>query len=619
MRKYSTFATFRMFVVVVLPTIAMSVLLLKLVDVRGILVQFVLGMLFGGLLVCLILKRTFLKIFDAEITKSKNASQLYMNKLQEFAMLSEIYQKETRLLREKKGQYDNQAGSILNLRNNLLEEVRSLREKNKSFYDNIRALMDMTGQNLAIIDDEGKFLEVNENYISLIGENPKGRNIRDFLVSNSYNDGVLIEKIVKENRQVQGIISHRIKGKGGLSWVTKNEICSDQFLVTCSPVSENLSDKSLSTLQNREIDYINKINLSLTINKGTNEMLVNIAKSVRELFQINKIVVAREEYGTWSILQSEGIEEHNTEDLIEILQSYGDEQIEFLPDKYNMNVLVTRLYSESHEKIVMLLITKNGFSSDDLIILKMFTHQATIVIQRSKSYEQLKKLFFNTVISLVDVIEAKDKYTEGHSKRVAFYSVELAKKLGYGEDEIEKIEISGVLHDVGKVSISQDILQKTGALTPEEFSAVKTHPWNGYKIIENINFDENIKQGVAYHHVRYDLKGYPDDHGLNRLPDYAAIIAVADAFDAMTSKRSYSKVKTIEQAKEELIHGRGSHFAPDMVDAMIELLEERDLIAEAQKMGYDEEGKFRQMKARVQLQLMDDEAWRRTGVYEDRK
>lgn len=617
MRRYSVFATFRVFIVVVLPTIAMSVLLLRLVDIRGILVQFVLGMLLGGLLVCMIVRRTFRKVLDAEISKTKNASPLYLNKLQEFEMLSNIYQKETKLLREKKSQYDNQACAILNLRNSLSEEVRSLRQKNKSFYDNICALMDMTAENLAIIDEEGKILEINANYISLIGENPKGKSIRDYLVSNSYSDGVLIEKIAKENRQVQGVISHRIKGKSGLSWVTKNEICTDQFLVSCSPVSESLSGKSLSTLQNREIDYINKINLSLTINKGTNEMLGNIAKSVKELFRINKIAVAHEEHGKWTVLQSEGMEEHNTEDLIEILQAYRDEQIEFLPDKYNMNVLVTRLYSESQEKIVMLLITKNGFSSDDLIVLKMFTHQATIVIQRSKSYEQLKKLFFNTVISLVDVIEAKDKYTEGHSKRVAFYSVELAKKLGYGEDEIEKIEISGVLHDVGKVSISQDILQKTGALTAEEFSAIKTHPWNGYKIIENINFDENIKQGVAYHHVRYDLKGYPDDHGLTKLPDYAAIIAVADAFDAMTSKRSYSKVKTIKQAKDELIRGRGSHFAPDMVDAMIELLDERDLILEAQKMGYEQEGKFRQMKARVQL--MDDEAWRRAGVYENRK
>lgn len=617
MRKYSVFASFRAFIIVILPTIAMSVLLLQMLSIKGFLVLFVIGMLVVGALFSLILYQVFQNVFDQEIHKTGNGNQLYLGKLEEFSMLCDLYQNETKILRERMSHFDREIGAVLALKNTLSGEVSNLQNKYDNFNDNIHALMDMTAENLAIVNGEGKILYINRNYVSLIGENPKDENIRDLFVSNSYGDGVLIEKIVKDNKQAQGMVLHRMKGKNVLAWVMKNEVGPDQYLISCSSVSENLSGKSMSIAQNREIDYINKINLSLTINKGTNEMLANIARSVKEIFRINKVAVAREESEKWSIILSEGFAEHNMDALIGILQSYRDGQIEFLSDESDTNVLVTRLYLESNEKIVMLLMTDSSFTSDDLIILKMFTHQATIVIQRSKSYEQLKKLFFNTVISLVDVIEAKDKYTEGHSKRVAFYSVELAKKLGYGEDEVEKIEIAGVLHDVGKVSIPQEILQKTGSLTDEEFAAIKTHPWNGYKIIENINFDENIKYGVAYHHVRYDLKGYPENHGLTRLPDYAAIIAVADAFDAMTSKRSYSKVKTLKQAKDELIRNRGSHFAPEMVDAMIELLQERDLILEAQRMGYDQEGKFRQMKASVQL--MDDEAWKKVGVYENRR
>lgn len=616
MRNYSYFSAFRVYILLVLPTIAMAVLLLRLLEVRGLLFYFVLAMLFLGILLCIVLMRLYKRVFDEEVNLTQYADPVFIRKLEEFEMLRERSNKDIRSLRKKKDHHDKLYKSILQKRNELWGDVEILREKSLSFNANIDRLLDLTEENIAMIDENGVFTRVNSNYSSLIGEDPVGKSICRYLISQSYNDTLLISKIKSGAQSVQGIVLHVLRGRHLLSWMIKVPICEGQFLVICSPVNESLVGKSLSNFQNKEIDYINKINLSLTINKGTAEMLSNIARSVKELFRIGKIALARETGGKWAIMQSEGLCEFDTAAILNILGSYHDGSIEFIGGNDGDTILVAKLYSEMNERIVMMMATDEGINSDDLMIIKMFAHQASIVIQRSKSYEQLKKLFFNTVISLVDVIEAKDKYTEGHSKRVAYYSVELAKKLGYREEEIEKIEIAGVLHDVGKVSISQDILQKTGSLTKEEFAAIKTHPWNGYKIIEKINFDENIKFGVAYHHVRYDLTGYPEDHGLTELPEFAALIAIADAFDAMTSKRSYSMEKTVKQAIDELIKGKGTHFCPYMVDAMVELLTERNLIAEAYRISPSQDGTFRSMRTRVQE--MDEEAWKKVGVYENR-
>lgn len=614
MRRYGYFAIFRIFTTVMMPIVAAGVLFLRMVGVHGILIHFVFGMLIIGVIFSWILFFMFKRIFEAEIDGREDIHPLYLSKMEEFRLLSSVYQKESAALREDIQRVRLKSEEQLKLKRSLDAKAENLRKKSLSFYNNIEKLFELTSENLAMIDQSGKICKVNRNMIEYLGYNPTDHEVQTIFEDRTYSDRVMLEKISNAKQLARGVVTQRFRDHSSKVWVTKTRIGEQLFLLRCKPIEEDIIGKAASLVQNREIDYINKINLSLTINKGTNEMLSNIAHSVKDLFRINNIAVLREENGEWSVMQSEG--SCQTEKLFGVLAAYDDEQMQITGCEDGKHVVIIKLYSAPQERIVMLLATDHGISSDDLIIIRMFANQATIVIQRSKSYEQLKKLFFNTVISLVDVIEAKDKYTEGHSMRVAFYAVELAKKIGMSEDDIEKIEIAGVLHDVGKVSISQEILQKKGKLTPEEFEAIKTHPWNGYKIIENIDFDEHIKQGVAYHHVRYDLGGYPENHGLKELPEFAALIAIADAFDAMTSKRSYSTEKTMAQAIDELIRGRGTHFSPHMVDVMVELCQERDLLSEAHRINPNEKGTFSGMRARA-LE-MDDEAWKKVGVYESR-
>ncbi len=218
------------------------------------------------------------------------------------------------------------------------------------------------------------------------------------------------------------------------------------------------------------------------------------------------------------------------------------------------------------EKVgIMSLWLKSHLDDQSKQLIKIFNNQLTIVVQRAVIFEALRNQYFNTIEALVNVIEAKDKYTEGHSRRVSRFAVEIAKKMGYSNESIENIEISGLLHDVGKIGIQQSILTKQGKLTAEEYEEMKRHPEKAIQILDAIDLDGNIMEGILYHHLRYDLSGYPKVK-LDRLPPFAAIIGAADAFDAITSVRSYSDKATIEEAIFELKRCSGSQFDPQVVE-----------------------------------------------------
>ncbi|MGX8796522.1 HD-GYP domain-containing protein [Fusibacter sp. JL298sf-3] len=219
------------------------------------------------------------------------------------------------------------------------------------------------------------------------------------------------------------------------------------------------------------------------------------------------------------------------------------------------------------------LFLRSRLKEADKQTIKLFNNQFTMVVQRAVIYDTLRNQYFNTIQALVNVIEAKDKYTEGHSRRVSRFAVEIAKKMGYSNEEVERIEISGLLHDVGKIGIQQSILVKEGKLTQEEYEEMKLHPEKAIQILEAIDLETDIMDGILYHHLRYDLKGYPKVR-LDRLPEFASIIGAADAFDAITSARSYSGKRSIEEAVRELERFSGSQFDPKIVEVMLKLIQE---------------------------------------------
>ena len=188
--------------------------------------------------------------------------------------------------------------------------------------------------------------------------------------------------------------------------------------------------------------------------------------------------------------------------------------------------------------------------------------------------KQFQRLSIQVMQSLAGAIDAKDRYTKGHSQRVAMYSREIAGRYGYDEEKQEDIYFAGMLHDIGKIGIPNEIINKTGKLTDEEYEIIKTHPSIGGDILSNISEIPNIAIGARWHHERYDGKGYPDGLKGKDIPELARIIGVADAYDAMTSKRSYRDVLSQEIVRLEIEKGKGTQFDPVFAEIMLEMIDE---------------------------------------------
>ncbi|MBQ1546942.1 MAG: HD-GYP domain-containing protein [Lachnospiraceae bacterium] len=184
-----------------------------------------------------------------------------------------------------------------------------------------------------------------------------------------------------------------------------------------------------------------------------------------------------------------------------------------------------------------------------------------------------ERLSKEIMIALSQAVDAKDHYTKGHSIRVAEYARAIAEQMGKSEEECEEIYYMGLLHDVGKIGVPEDILNKNGRLTDEEFGEIKKHTVTGYDILHTITEIPGISTGARWHHERYDGKGYPDGLPGSEIPEEARIICVADCYDAMTSKRVYSTPKTQEEVRSEIIRCKGTQFDPDVADAMIAIID----------------------------------------------
>ena len=190
------------------------------------------------------------------------------------------------------------------------------------------------------------------------------------------------------------------------------------------------------------------------------------------------------------------------------------------------------------------------------------------------SNKKMHKYFYRAMDSLVRVLEAKDAYTMGHSDRVAEYAEKIAKGMDLPKEEVDLIKEASRLHDIGKLAVQTSILNKDGALTDEEWSAIREHPVLGENFLKPVVFDKQMLAMVRYHHERYDGSGYPDQlkgEDINRL---ARIVSVADSYDAMTSDRAYRKALSKDTALDQLEKGKGKQFDPEITDIFIKLMKE---------------------------------------------
>ena len=203
--------------------------------------------------------------------------------------------------------------------------------------------------------------------------------------------------------------------------------------------------------------------------------------------------------------------------------------------------------------------------------LLLFLFPVFVLYQSDRLYQRNREAHINSIAALTTALEADEPYTHGHSYRVAKYAVRLGKSLGMNDRELETLEYGGLLHDIGKIAITNEIICKPGRLTDSEFEVIKSHATIGADIVEQIKFLADTTDLVRHHHERPDGRGYPHGLKVDEISLGCAILNVCDAFDAMTSDRPYRKALSVEQAMEELVRFQGTQFDDRVVTCMLEL------------------------------------------------
>jgi putative two-component system response regulator len=192
--------------------------------------------------------------------------------------------------------------------------------------------------------------------------------------------------------------------------------------------------------------------------------------------------------------------------------------------------------------------------------------------------QKIRTSFLNAITALVYALEAKDKYTSGHSQRVAEISVAIAAELGLPQQDIEKIRLAGLIHDIGKIGVRESVLNKPARVTADEYQHILSHCDIGEHILTPIVEDEQILTAVRHHHERYDGTGYPDRLSGSQIPLSAKILAVADTYDAIISGRPYREAESIQTACDEIQRHKGTQFDPEVVDAFLRIRKSANLV-----------------------------------------
>lgn len=250
----------------------------------------------------------------------------------------------------------------------------------------------------------------------------------------------------------------------------------------------------------------------------------------------------------------------------ELQRYFEHEEAElFLPLIYKDNLLGLISLGEKS--------SKTAYGDEEVRLLLTLAVKASLALTNINLYEEETKGLFDSIRSLIEAIEAKDAYTRGHCERVADIASSISIKLELKEEDVEEVRIAGLLHDIGKIGVAEQTLNKKGMLNFEEFQQIKRHPVIGAKIIKSLPFSKSIVEAIYHHHERYDGHGYPDKLSNGNIPFFARILQVADSYEAMTSNRPYRQAMPKERAIQELLIGNETQFDPAIVKAFLELVD----------------------------------------------
>ncbi len=281
----------------------------------------------------------------------------------------------------------------------------------------------------------------------------------------------------------------------------------------------------------------------------------------------------------------EEIRKFNKELYIILLTGHKD----LAPPLETIRRLDIQGYCEKSDKFdQLLLLIESGIKS-----VAQMNEIKKINEELSETYEKLEQAYMESIQTVRYTVEAKDTYTRGHSDRVSEYSVLIGQKLGLPEEDIKRLRIGGLFHDVGKIGVPDSILQKNEKLTDDEYSEIKNHPTIGTHILSTASIFQDILPIVKHHHERFDGNGYPGRLKGEEIPYLARITAVADAFDAMTSRRVYRDSLSIDVVISELEKNKGTQFDPNIANAFLEILKNAfNKVKEIQEKYMEEELKI---------------------------
>ena len=222
--------------------------------------------------------------------------------------------------------------------------------------------------------------------------------------------------------------------------------------------------------------------------------------------------------------------------------------------------------------------SEHPFTPSEVEFVSVLSGQAAAAIENARLYEKIEQSYLSMIVTLSGVVEARDLYTDKHMKDIAEYSVEIARKLNLCDNDIENIRKAALLHDLGKICVPDHILMKPDKLSDEEMDVIRMHPLNGAKILDSIEPIKDTREIIKHHHECFDGSGYPDGLKGETIPLGARIIAVADAFGAMTTTRPYRNALSVDEAVNELKKFSGTQFDPKIVEIFISLLRELGIL-----------------------------------------
>lgn len=346
------------------------------------------------------------------------------------------------------------------------------------------------------------------------------------------------------------------------------------------------------------ITIIKRLSESASMIMDINELAAEIVKTACGILNVEVCVLflLEEETDTLKVIASSGLEDavvkrmfiKNGEEISGAVAKYNEAKIfnDFEKETLPYNLKQETCYRQSFASLPLSFKNKalgvlnvsarksgRGFSDTDVEILKIIALETAISLQNSKFFQEQQKIYLDTIIALAKAIDARDPYTYCHSNNVTRYAVRIAQELGLAEHKIKDIRHAGLLHDIGKIGIQDSILMKPGKLSEDEYKQIKQHSLKGEEIVKSLPFLKGIANLIKHHHERFDGKGYPDGIRGEDIDVGARILAIADSFDAMTTKRVYRDPMPLDKAREELVKNKSTQFDPKLTDCFIRILE----------------------------------------------